>query len=443
MQNENMTSLVDAITEKYGPGDDESFDFIAVPRRRLESTSSESDALVLPSVLVLDNSGISCIGDETKLKEMCHNTIELDLTKNWLTDWREILCLIDGMPKLQFLNLCTNALDNETWPEEPCLGAFSELEHLILNNTGVSWDVTHNLLKLCPIVKEIHLSLNEHDDISLPEPFQTYPTIRKIHMSKNKIRNWSELHKVGRLFPNMEHFVNIESDLENLRSTEEKENAMAETFSNMKSLALTQTKVQSWEDLEVLRLCPVLEDLKVLGIPFLEEIEEKSRRQQLISRLPNIQCLNGTPVSECEREDAERAFIRLYMDSEDKPSRYFELEALHGKLDPLATVDMAVCTKLDLEFHIPFLERKEQLEIDTKQTVRDLMKTISNIVGLPASKLRVFHKVICDGQLYNTELISKYPKKYLWSYNMSPEDIIICDCKDNPSTVNDFKVTFC
>lgn len=39
---EKMTSLVDAIIEKYGPGEDESFDFIAVPRRRLESTSSEN-----------------------------------------------------------------------------------------------------------------------------------------------------------------------------------------------------------------------------------------------------------------------------------------------------------------------------------------------------------------------------------------------------------------
>ena len=38
-----MTSMVEAIIDKYGPGDDESFDFIAVPRRRhQESTSSES-----------------------------------------------------------------------------------------------------------------------------------------------------------------------------------------------------------------------------------------------------------------------------------------------------------------------------------------------------------------------------------------------------------------
>lgn len=38
-----MTSMVEAIIDKYGPGDDESFDFIAVPRRRhQESTSSET-----------------------------------------------------------------------------------------------------------------------------------------------------------------------------------------------------------------------------------------------------------------------------------------------------------------------------------------------------------------------------------------------------------------
>ena len=35
--------MVEAIIDKYGPGDDESFDFIAVPRRRnQESTSSET-----------------------------------------------------------------------------------------------------------------------------------------------------------------------------------------------------------------------------------------------------------------------------------------------------------------------------------------------------------------------------------------------------------------
>ena len=121
-------------------------------------------------------------------------------------------------------------------------------------------------------VEEIHLSLNEHDDISLPEPFKTYPTVKKIHMSKNNIKNWSELHKVGRLFPNLEHFVNIESQLENLRSDDDEENDMTRMFANMKSLALTQTNIEGWENFEVLKHCPALVELKVLGIPFLEVI---------------------------------------------------------------------------------------------------------------------------------------------------------------------------
>lgn len=49
-----------------------------------------SDVIALPSVLVLDNSGISSIGDTAKLKEMCPNVTELDLTKNSITNWGEV-----------------------------------------------------------------------------------------------------------------------------------------------------------------------------------------------------------------------------------------------------------------------------------------------------------------------------------------------------------------
>ena len=50
-------------------------------------------------------------------------------------------------------------------------------------------------------------------------------------------------------------------------------------------------------------------------------MEEKLRRQQLIARLPNITRLNGSSITGEERLDAERAFMRLFLDSEDKPDR--------------------------------------------------------------------------------------------------------------------------
>lgn len=54
-----------------------------------------------------------------------------------------------------------------------------------------------------------------------------------------------------------------------------------------------------------------------------------------------VEILNGgDKISKEEREDSERAFIRFYLDSEEKPARYFELEKVHGKLDPLVNISM-------------------------------------------------------------------------------------------------------
>ena len=52
-------------------------------------------------------------------------------------------------------------------------------------------------------------------------------------------------------------------------------------------------------------------------------------------RLPNVSIFNGgDKVPANEREDAERAFIRFYMDlpSQDRPARYQELVAVHGQV---------------------------------------------------------------------------------------------------------------
>lgn len=50
-----------------------------------------------------------------------------------------------------------------------------------------------------------------------------------------------------------------------------------------------------------------------------KQFEAKERRQHLISRLPQLKMLNGSPVTDTERESAERAFVRYYMEKEEKP----------------------------------------------------------------------------------------------------------------------------
>lgn len=90
---------------------------------------------------------------------------------------------------------------------------------------------------------------------------------------------------------------------------------------------------------------PALRNLRVQNWPLWDKCDatEHERRQLLIARLPFVQILNGGGVigSE-EREDAERAFIRYYMEraESDRPERYTALIAVHGKLDPLVSIDL-------------------------------------------------------------------------------------------------------
>ena len=54
----------------------------------------------------------------------------------------------------------------------------------------------------------------------------------------------------------------------------------------------------------------------------IQGMDPKKRRQQLIARLPDLKKLNGSRVTDTEKEGAERAFIRRYMDTENSPTRY-------------------------------------------------------------------------------------------------------------------------
>jgi tubulin-specific chaperone cofactor E-like protein len=92
-------------------------------------------------------------------------------------------------------------------------------------------------------------------------------------------------------------------------------------------LNLNNANIKSWDDIDYLAKFPVLNNLRVQNWPLWDSSEstEHERRQLLIARLPNVQILNGGGViTQEEREDSERAFIRFYMDKpeSDRPERY-------------------------------------------------------------------------------------------------------------------------
>ena len=108
-------------------------------------------------------------------------------------------------------------------------------------------------------------------------------------------------------------------------------------------LILSHTGVTSWTQVDNIRDMTSVKELRMMDCPFNAAMDPVARRQHVIARLPNVEILNGgDPISENEREQAERAFIRHYLDSpaETRPSRWLELVGIHGHLDPLVKIDL-------------------------------------------------------------------------------------------------------
>ena len=206
-----------------------------------------------------------------------------------------------------------------------------------------------------------------------------------------------------------------ECPLENITATE-----IPKQFPNLKVLNLNDTLLDSWEAIDALKRFPGLTDVSLMGIPLLDQYSDQEKRQLLIARLPNIKKLNKTGVTECEREDAERFFIRHHMDDERPPSRYLELVNTYGVLDRLAEVNLKPKESAVISFIFddqPLFKK----EINLMQSTASLKKYLSEIIGLPPPGFKILYRDV-DFSFGLDEM--KYGPKKLYTYNMRDGDEI-------------------
>ena len=272
-------------------------------------------------------------------------------------------------------------------------------------------------LSLIYRLQDLHLSFNGYDTI--PETPEQYPSIRNLTVIKHNIKQWDEVGKLGLVFPNLTALWMLDCPLENITPLK-----IPLQFPNLKFLSLNDNPLNSWEDIEALKQFPVLTDVSLMGIPLLntppKRYSDPVKRQLLIARLPNIQKLNKTKVTEEEREDAERFFIRHHQDDENPPFRYFELVETHGILDRLVEVNL----KPQESAMISFLFEDQPLfkrEISLMQTTTSLRKYLSEFVGIPPAAFKVYYHdvAIC----YGLEEMS-FGQRKLYRYNMKDGDEI-------------------
>lgn len=245
--------------------------------------------------------------------------------------------------------------------------------------------------------------------------------------------------KGNRLFTEGKQQVNYDRSESESESSATTVRSSHDPFRMLRFLNVNGTLLSTWDDVERLARFPALKSLRIQGCPLFEsprEYTEHERRQLLIARLPNVETLNGGGViSSQEREDAERAFIRYYMDKPeaDRPERYSELVAIHGKLDPLVHVDLTPEKRVKVTF--TYGDLVEVRSVDVYRTVFELKTKLETMVKIPANRMRLFYvDQVMKAQYGPEEML--YPNKQLYRYNIRNGDEIIIDSKLNRFSVS-------
>lgn len=334
-----MPSLLEALELKYGSTTndcsecsltDEENELSVSPKTALSVSifiPKKSPRHTVPALLVLQDCDIECAGnDAEKLRNKCKNVEELDLAQNKLTEWNQVIEILQHMPKIKFVNLSFNNLAENILIENK---KFSSLKNLVLNGTRVSWLTVQELVRLLDNIEELHLSLNEFKTVELDyrKPDDINKSLKKLHFTGNPIDNWNEISKFGYAFPNLESLVlaecpikslcledhkifnddnpsfirikkedeneNLErngKDMENDKifdkddekvfnnfqcgseNCEIKQTSTHDPFKMLRFLNVNGTLLSTWDDVEKLARFPALKSLRMQGCPLFEVI---------------------------------------------------------------------------------------------------------------------------------------------------------------------------
>lgn len=417
-----MVSLKESIDQKYGEKDDESEDFGFIV---FVSCSPEAKRGMLPPLMTLNDYNIECFGDFSDLAGKVRHIRELDLTDNLLSDWSEVVNILTSFKSLKFLNLSNNLLNEQldNAVQEELEGSDLSMEKLVLNGNNIHWSTVLYLVSKMPRLDELHLSAN-----NLEDPGNTsfkHDKLRFLYLSCNPINSFTTISS---------NLISHCSNLSLLSLAEcpvahfPETNQLPNLPSQLHSLNVSTTKIKSWQEVEKLRKFPGLNELRIQGCPFLDEYTAHEKRMMLVARLPNVEVMNGASISSTEREDAERAFIRYFLDTpeDQRPSRFDELVDVHGLLDPLVNIDLT--PEMNVRVSIYFKDECREESISVMQSVKHFKQLLQSFFNIAPCNMRLWY--------YDQEMTKiagpeemKFANKELYTYNVIDGDYFVVDEK--------------
>lgn len=287
---------------------------------------------------------VAWAGAASALAEEAAHLVEVDVQGNLWADWEELGRLARQLPRLEVLHLNSNLMMPlpALAPASPLrAGAFPALRVLVLNNCGITaWPTVLNLERCLPCLEELGLAQNDlsHSDLGLalqerrqqqreaeaeavaeggPAGVGRHPVfyrLQSLDLSGTGLLRWGQVALLKGL-PALCALSLNENELEAVGPDEEageeeggEEGMMG--FARLESLQLSCNRIERWRSIDALNALPCLRSLRFTSNPLVRGMGQSEARQLLIARVAGLTRLNGAEVSQRERADAEKSYLR-------------------------------------------------------------------------------------------------------------------------------------
>ncbi|KIL69842.1 hypothetical protein M378DRAFT_1050127 [Amanita muscaria Koide BX008] len=293
----------------------------------------------------LDKENVSRSDPPGAILNMCPNIRGLDLSDCLIPTWDVLAQITSELPKLERLSLNRTRLALQT-DMARLKDAFNNVVELQLNRTMTIWSDMMTVTSLMPHLQTVEMAYNRLSQLDTTDELASRSTIQSVNLEGNFCSDWNHLCNRFKLFPSLQRIVLTYTGLKLIPFPTGSRYPVG-----VKHLALSANKLKEWSDIDALASwCTNLESLNLGGNPL---ANEKNFRPITIARIPSLKVLDGSPVSQKERDDCELFYLsHITQNASKRPSelarehpRWHELRLKHGQSE-LSTDQRAMPVKL-------------------------------------------------------------------------------------------------
>nr|XP_031297235.1 tubulin-specific chaperone E-like [Camelus dromedarius] len=237
------------------------------------------------------------------------NIRSIDLSKNLLSSWDEVVAIADQLRRLEVLNLSENKLTFPSGSPTPSR-TFSALKELVLNRTGITWAQVLRCASGWPVLEKLYL---ESNDIVISErPVDVLQTVKLLDLSSNQLIDENQLFLIAHL-PRLEQLILSDIGISSIHFPDAGIGCKTSMFPSLQYLVLNDNQMSHWSVIRELDKLSSLHALSCTRNPLTEGGRDpQTTRQLIIARVGQLRTLNKCAVEPEERHGAELHYWKAF-----------------------------------------------------------------------------------------------------------------------------------